>query len=164
MEGKKDEEDKNKPKQKKLQDDFEVKFTKKARGPEIVNEDEDNNSEASAPLDLSCLFSPNWLNDEVIDNYLELLQNFDSDVFMFKTYFYQKFAVESFEGVKNYYRRYDFLSKKLILIPVHYGPHWFLISYGGENLSLMILTTTQIKRMVIELSYWKQIDTLNLEY
>ena len=65
---------------------------------------------------------------------MELLQNFDSDVFIFKTYFYQKFAVESFEGVKNYYRRYDFLSKKLILIPVHYGPHWFLISYGGGKL------------------------------
>ena len=39
-----------------------------------------------------------------------------------------------FEGVKNYYRRYDLLSFKTIFIPVHYGSHWFLITYNGSEL------------------------------
>ena len=81
-----------------MEDISEIKSSKKADKVDVINDD-DNISEESTPLNLSCLFSPNWLNDEIIDNYRDLLHSFDSEVFMFTTYFYQKFAEESFEGV-----------------------------------------------------------------
>ena len=67
----------------------------------------DGKYDESCTLDLSCLFSPNWLNYEVINTYLELFNSYDSKVFTFYTYFYTKFSESGFEGVKNYYRRYD---------------------------------------------------------
>ena len=85
-------------------------------------------------LNLTCLFSPNWLYDDVIDSYLKLFSSYDSEVFTFTTYFYNTFSESGFEGVKNYYRRYDLLSFKTIFIPVHYGSHWFLITYNGSEL------------------------------
>ena len=42
-------------------------------------------------IDLSCLMSPNWLNDNVINTYLELLRKKDESVFMFSTYFHTSF-------------------------------------------------------------------------
>ena len=84
--------------------------------------------------DLTCLFSPNWLNDEVIDNYLKLLNKQDNSIFMYTTYFHQAFSDGGFERVKNYYRKYDVLSYNTIFIPVHHGNHWFLITFNGTEL------------------------------
>ena len=80
------------------------------------------------------LFFPNLLNDEVIDEYMKRLNSVDNEVFMFTTYFYNTFSTGGFEAVKNYYRRYNLFSYKTIFIPVHLGPHWFLITYNGDKL------------------------------
>ena len=93
-----------------------------------------NTEEHSSNINLSCLFSPNWLNDEVIDNYLNLLKTIDDRNFMFTTYFYKTFSQRGFEGVKNYYQRFDLLSYRTIFIPVHHGSHWFLITFNGKEL------------------------------
>ena len=109
------------------------KETKKIK-TEIITLKEDQNNEEHHTLNLSCLFSPNWLNDEVIDEYMKLLNLVDNEVFMFTTYFYNTFSTGGFEAVKNYYRRYNLFSYKTIFIPVHHGPHWFLITYNGDKL------------------------------
>ena len=100
---------------------------------------ENNESRSSndpTALDLSCLISPNWLNDEVIDKYMILLMNNSTDGqdFMFTTYFHQTFSSHGFKRVENYYRRYNLFNYKNIYIPVHDGPHWFLITYNFKKL------------------------------
>ena len=84
--------------------------------------------------DLSCLDSPNWLNDEIINEYLQLLQKENGNVFVFTTFFFVAFQQKGFDGVRNYYRKHNILSYKLILIPIHHSNHWFLISYDGKSL------------------------------
>ena len=96
--------------------------------------EEDENCDGDQTLDLTCLFSPNWLNDEVINQYLKLLNSVDNEVFIFTTYFYNSFSTHGFETVQNYYRKYNLFSYKTILIPVHHGSHWFLITYNGDKL------------------------------
>jgi hypothetical protein len=93
-----------------------------------------SSTECSNTINLNCLYSPNWLNDEVIDNYLKLLNTVDDSVFIYSTYFHQAFSEGGFEKVENYYRRYDPLSFQKILIPVHHGSHWFLITFIGTEL------------------------------
>ena len=130
--------DTRKPKRRKLEEPFQDKNNKSKRNKQYQSEDltmENNeSSDEMVTLNLTCLFSPNWLYDDVIDSYLKLFSSYDSEVFTFTTYFYNTFSESGFEGVKNYYRRYDLLSFKTIFIPVHYGSHWFLITYNGSEL------------------------------
>ena len=116
-------------------------FDKKKRGPTNQNMKQDNHYEEKAnmsdepkQINLRCLFSPNWLNDEVINGYLELLGAVDDNVFVYTTYFHQAFLKDGFERVKTYYQKYNPLSFKTILIPVHHQNHWFLITFNGSEL------------------------------
>ena len=88
----------------------------------------------SKNLDLSCLNTPNWLNDEVINTYLELLRKENPNVFMFTTFFFVAFSQKGFSGVRNYYRKHDILSFKVIFIPIHLSNHWFLITCDKKEL------------------------------
>ena len=130
--------DTRKPKRRKLEEPFQDRNSKLKRNKQYQSEDltmENNeSSDEMVTLNLTCLFSPNWVYDDVIDSYLKLFSSYDSEVFTFTTYFYNTFSESGFEGVKNYYRRYDLLSFKTIFIPVHYGSHWFLITYNGSEL------------------------------
>ena len=89
---------------------------------------------SQAEVDLTCLFSPNWLDDLVINAYLKLLNAQFSHSYMYSTYFHQAFTEGGFERVENYYRRDDVLSFSTIFIPVHHGSHWFLITFNGKEL------------------------------
>ena len=103
---------------------------------EIIHliEDETEESNTSTDIDLSCLLSPNWLNDNVINTYLEILRKEDESVFMFSTIFHTSFRDGGFEKVKNYYRRHNILSFRMIFIPVHLSNHWFLITFNGSEI------------------------------
>jgi len=85
-------------------------------------------------IDLSCLLSPNWLNDNIINTYFEILKKKDESVFMFSTIFHTSFRDGGYEKVKNYYRRHDILSYRMIFIPVHLSNHWFLITFDGSEI------------------------------
>ena len=91
-------------------------------------------TEKQKEVDLTCLFSPNWLDDEVINKYLKLLNSKDSGVFMYSTFFHTAFTEGGFERVERYYRSYDVLSYRVLFIPVHHGNHWFLITFDGKEL------------------------------
>ena len=82
----------------------------------------------------SCLEGNNWLNDDVISDYLELVGALDENVFIFTSHFHTAFREGGFRRVKNYYRKYELLEYKQLLIPVHKDSHWFLISFNGTTL------------------------------
>ena len=124
------------PKRRKLETDFETKkgIQKQANQFEDLTMDEEIISEETATLNLSCLYSPNWLNDEVINLYMKLLGSINSEVFMFTTFFHNKFSESGFQGVQDFFRQYDLFAYKTIFIPVHHDSHWFLITYDGKEL------------------------------
>ena len=70
----------------------------------IVIEDEDVICEDLKSFDLATLELQNWLNDEVINSYLKLLNTLDNNVFMLSTYFHTSFREGGFRRVKNYYK------------------------------------------------------------
>ena len=104
---------------------------------DLTRKDEniEGESESQTNVDLTCLFSPNWLNDEVINIYLKLLNKHNSNVFMYETQFHSAFLEGGFERVQNYYQRKNVLSFEKIFIPIHHGTHWFLIIFDGNDLT-----------------------------
>ncbi|XP_067935111.1 uncharacterized protein [Watersipora subatra] len=105
--------------------------------------------------DMATLASSNWLNDEVVNFYFNLIQdrggkdNYPS-VYVFNTFFYPKIMKDGHKGVARWTKKVDIFSKDLILIPVHLGMHWCLAcinlkdksiqyfdSMGGKNQSCL---------------------------
>ena len=96
---------------------------------ELVDSDTWNNE------NLTCLYSPNWLTDLVINRYLDILKSKDDSVFTYSSFFYPAFTSGGFERVKTYYRRENLLSHRILFMPIHHGNHWFLVTYDGSRLT-----------------------------
>lgn len=101
--------------------------------------------------DLETLSGLNWLNDEIIYFYMNLLmersknENYPS-VYAFNTFFYPKLMNHGHSALKRWTRKEDIFSYDLLLVPVHMGMHWCLAvidfrhkkiryydSMGGQN-------------------------------
>ena len=66
---------------------------------------------------LQCLYSPNWLTSEVIDNYMKLLKKEDSLITIFNSAFQSQF-LKGFENMDPIFHDEDILKAKQILIPM----------------------------------------------
>lgn len=102
--------------------------------------------------DMETLGGLNWLNDEVINFYMNMLMERGRtepglpSVYAFNTFFYPKLLASGYTAIKRWTRRVDIFSHDLILVPVHLGVHWCLAvidfrhstiryydSMGGQN-------------------------------
>ncbi|XP_070565219.1 sentrin-specific protease 1-like isoform X2 [Ptychodera flava] len=101
--------------------------------------------------DVHTLSGLNWLNDEVINFYMNLLMDRGQKqgnlkVHAFNTFFYPKLTKDGYTSLRRWTRKVDIFEKDLVVVPVHLGMHWCLavidfryktISYydsmGGEN-------------------------------
>lgn len=102
--------------------------------------------------DMETLGGLNWLNDEVINFYMNMLMERGRtepglpSVYAFNTFFYPKLLSSGYAAIKRWTRRVDIFSHDLILVPVHLGVHWCLAvidfrhstiryydSMGGQN-------------------------------
>ncbi len=82
--------------------------------------------------DVETLRGLNWLNDEVINFYMQLIvergratDNWPS-VYAFTTFFYPKLMSHGHAGVRRWTKKVDVFSHDLLLVPVHLGMHWCL--------------------------------------
>ncbi|XP_015242008.1 PREDICTED: sentrin-specific protease 1-like [Cyprinodon variegatus] len=81
--------------------------------------------------DLQTLSNLNWLNDEVINFYMNLLverskqPNLPS-VNTFNTFFYPKLRSSGYSAVRRWTKKMDIFAKDILLVPVHLGMHWCL--------------------------------------
>lgn len=80
--------------------------------------------------DLLSLQGSNWLNDNIINFYFELIRE-RSDascraprIHIFNTYFYTKLRSAGYGGVSRWTRKTDIFSFDMILIPIHLSNHW----------------------------------------
>ncbi|KAI4898280.1 hypothetical protein NFI96_024416, partial [Prochilodus magdalenae] len=79
--------------------------------------------------DLSTLDDQNWVNDQVINMYGELIMEATNHkVHFFNSFFYRQFVAKGYEGVKRWTKKVDLFSKRLLLIPLHLEIHWSLIT------------------------------------
>nr|DBA29638.1 TPA: hypothetical protein GDO54_005706 [Pyxicephalus adspersus] len=78
--------------------------------------------------DLSTLYGQNWLNDQVMNMYGDLVMDSVADkVHFFNSFFYDKLRTKGYEGVKRWTKNVDIFSKQLLLIPIHLEVHWSLV-------------------------------------
>uniref|UniRef100_A0A8C1ZFT8 Si:dkey-21c19.3 n=1 Tax=Cyprinus carpio TaxID=7962 RepID=A0A8C1ZFT8_CYPCA len=81
--------------------------------------------------DLQTLSHLNWLNDEVINFYMNLLverskqPNLPS-AYTFNTFFFPKLRSSGYSAVRRWTKKVDIFSVDIILVPVHLGVHWCL--------------------------------------
>ncbi|KAG9274244.1 sentrin-specific protease 3 [Astyanax mexicanus] len=79
--------------------------------------------------DLSTLYGQNWLNDQVMNMYGDLVMDTVPDkVHFFNSFFYDKLRTKGYDGVKRWTKNVDIFSKDLLLIPIHLEVHWSLVS------------------------------------
>lgn len=83
--------------------------------------------------DIETLAGLNWLNDEVIFFYMNLImergKNENSKlptVYAFNTFFYPKLLQGGHAALKRWTRKLDLFAYDLIIVPVHLGAHWCL--------------------------------------
>ncbi|CAJ1085184.1 sentrin-specific protease 1 [Xyrichtys novacula] len=81
--------------------------------------------------DLQTLSNLNWLNDEVINFYMNLLVERSKDpnlpsVNTFNTFFYPKLRSSGYSAVRRWTKKTDIFSKDILLVPIHLGVHWCL--------------------------------------
>lgn len=82
--------------------------------------------------DICRLRTPEWLNDEVINFYMNVVMDRNSKdpslpkVFVFNTFFFPMLLDKGYERVKKWTRKVDIFCLNYVIIPVHLGVHWCL--------------------------------------
>lgn len=79
--------------------------------------------------DIQSLKGLNWLNDEIINFYMNLVATNAKglNAYPFTTFFYPKLIKEGYNNaLKRWTRKVDIFSYDLLLVPVHLGLHWTL--------------------------------------
>ncbi|XP_067412250.1 sentrin-specific protease 3 [Emydura macquarii macquarii] len=87
--------------------------------------------------DLQTLYGPNWLNDQVMNMYGDLVMDtVPEKVHFFNSFFYDKLRTKGYEGVKRWTKNVDIFNKELLLIPIHLEVHWSLVSVDVRQKSI----------------------------
>jgi len=132
--------------------------------------------------DIGTLRGLNWLNDEVINFYMQMIvtrsgkDNF-CPVYACTTFFYPKLKDGGHASVKRWTKKVDIFSHAIILIPVHLGMHWCLAtidmqrkaityydSMGGNNKGCLKALAEYVKEehqakkgAPLDMSKWSQV-------
>ncbi|KAG7495808.1 sentrin-specific protease 3-like [Solea senegalensis] len=79
--------------------------------------------------DLGTLYGQNWLNDQIMNMYGDLvMDSVPEKVHFFNSFFYDKLRTKGYEGVKRWTKNVDIFQKDLLFIPIHLEVHWSLVS------------------------------------
>uniref|UniRef100_A0A8C2P7S2 Ubiquitin-like protease family profile domain-containing protein n=1 Tax=Capra hircus TaxID=9925 RepID=A0A8C2P7S2_CAPHI len=82
--------------------------------------------------DIQTLRNYHWLNDEVINFYMNLLvernkrQGYPA-LYAFSTFFYPKLKSGGYQAVKRWTKGVSLFEQELILVPIHRKVHWSLV-------------------------------------
>ncbi|XP_011484707.1 sentrin-specific protease 5 [Oryzias latipes] len=79
--------------------------------------------------DLLTLADQNWLNDQVMNMYGELImESSHHKVHFLNSFFHRQLMTKGYEGVKRWTKQVDLFSKSILLVPVHLEVHWCLVT------------------------------------
>ncbi|KAJ1982766.1 hypothetical protein H4R35_000125 [Dimargaris xerosporica] len=80
--------------------------------------------------DLATLTKDQWLNDEVINFYFNLIVARSQDghhfpsLHTFNTFFYPKLCDQGYRTVRRWTKRVDIFAKDMVILPIHLPAHW----------------------------------------
>ncbi|XP_043916648.1 sentrin-specific protease 2-like isoform X2 [Protopterus annectens] len=82
--------------------------------------------------DIGTLRNSNWLNDEVINFYMNLIVERSKkpefpNTYAFSTFFFTKLGSGGYQAVRRWTKGVDLFEKEIVLIPLHLGVHWALM-------------------------------------
>ena len=85
-------------------------------------------NKAKNKTDLDLLDKNNWLNDVIINQYMDMLINQFTDIFIFPTFFSQAFLTlnRNYESLARHTNNYNIFNCRLVLFPLLELSHWFL--------------------------------------
>jgi sentrin-specific protease 1 len=92
--------------------------------------------------DVMTLAGLNWLNDEVINFYMNLIMERGKKegsvcrVHVMSSFFYPKLCDVGYSGVQRWTKKVDVFSVDLVLYPIHLGTHWCLAAIDNRQRSL----------------------------
>ena len=83
--------------------------------------------------DLNTLSGLNWLNDEIINFYMQMIVSRAAEsqerlpaTYAFTTFFYSTLIDRGYTAVRRWTKKVDLFSHAVLLVPVHLGMHWCL--------------------------------------
>lgn len=92
--------------------------------------------------DIQTLNHLNWLNDEIINFYMNMLMERSKEkgfpsVHAFNTFFFTKLKTAGYQAVKRWTKKVDVFSAELLLVPIHLGVHWCLavVDFRKKNIT-----------------------------
>ncbi|KAM4042017.1 sentrin-specific protease 5 [Anomaloglossus baeobatrachus] len=111
--------------------------------------------------DLITLDEQQWLNDQVINMYGDLIMDTAPDkIHFFNTFFHKQLVTKGYDGVKRWTKKVDLFKKNLLLIPIHLQVHWALVGvnipnktisfYDSQGLHLKFCTENILKYLMTE--------------
>ncbi|XP_061492516.1 sentrin-specific protease 2 [Rhineura floridana] len=82
--------------------------------------------------DIQTLRNQQWLNDVVINFYMNLLVERNKQLgfpalYAFNTFFYPKLSTEGYNAVRRWTKEVDLFQHDMILVPIHIRVHWALV-------------------------------------
>ncbi|KAM6216317.1 sentrin-specific protease 1 [Rhynchocyon petersi] len=91
--------------------------------------------------DIQTLNHLNWLNDEIINFYMNMLMERSKEkglpsVHAFNTFFFTKLKTAGYQAVKRWTKKVDIFSVDILLVPIHLGVHWCLavVDFRKKNI------------------------------
>nr|KAF6497654.1 SUMO specific peptidase 1 [Rousettus aegyptiacus] len=92
--------------------------------------------------DIQTLNHLNWLNDEIINFYMNMLMERSKEkelpsVHAFNTFFFTKLKTAGYQAVKRWTKKVDIFSVDILLVPIHLGLHWCLavVDFRKKNIT-----------------------------
>lgn len=108
--------------------------------------------------DLETLLPRGWLNDKVINTYMEMLASYHKTAYFFSTFIYSHLKTKPVKEAAEWFRDLDLERYESFVFPVHMPSHWALVIVqnneflGFDSLGIMKLDCiVTIRRFVVEL-------------
>lgn len=128
--------------------------------------------------DIYKLYPETWLNDEIINFYMELISDRANSensnlpsVHCFNTFFCSTLREHGYAKVRRWTKRVDIFAKDLIFIPINYSYHWTLGVIDMRNKTIRIYdslhghhdSTLRVKKSRTVFALFEQITSCKMD-
>ena len=117
---------------------------------EIISSDSDSEEVIISTLDLDSLEGTNWITDNVVTEYINLLKIvYHERIFCFSSHFFEHFSSGGIDVVRRWTKNENIFKKKLVFYPIIQNSHWFLAVQNNENQTLTMYDPfTDVKELL----------------
>ncbi|XP_043271898.1 sentrin-specific protease 1-like [Venturia canescens] len=89
--------------------------------------------------DLETLQEKKWLNDEIINSYLDLLSEDETlghRIYGMNSFFFPRLHISGYQAIKRWTKKINLFEFDKVIVPIHLGHHWCLavINFGNKTI------------------------------